>query len=228
MKAICIIPAKKISNRVPNKNIKSFFGKPMIGHVISNLVKSNCFKEIFVSTDSKKIKDISEKYGAKVPFMRPKHLSNDYTKTIDVIADAIKRLKKNYQFDIVCCVYPTSIFVTPMIIKKAIKILNGKKIKFIFSAKKYEHPIQRAFTISKSKIRPVNKSNFFRRTQDFSESYFDAGQFYISNFKNFIKKKNQFNLPSKAIILKDFDSIDIDTEENLKTAKNIFKFKMRK
>ena len=54
----------------------------------------NCFKEIFVSTDSKKIKDISEKYGAKVPFMRPKHLSDGYTKTIDVIADAIKRLKK--------------------------------------------------------------------------------------------------------------------------------------
>ena len=72
MKAICIIPAKKTSNRVPNKNIRTFFGKPMIAHVITSLKKSNCFKEIFVSTDSKKIKSISEKYGAKVPFIRSK------------------------------------------------------------------------------------------------------------------------------------------------------------
>ena len=225
MKAICIIPAKKISNRVPNKNIKSFFGKPMIAHVISILKKSNCFKEIFVSTDSKKIREISEKYGAKVPFIRSKQLSGDYAKTIDVLADAIKRLKKNYKFDIVCCVYPTSIFITPKIIKKAMRTISNKNIKFVFSVKKFEHPIQRAFTINKYKIIPLNKSNFFKRTQDLSDNYFDAGQFYISDFKNFLKKKNQFDLPTKTIVFKNFDSIDIDTQDNLKTARNIFKLK---
>ena len=39
MKAICIIPAKKLSKRMPNKNIKSFLGLPMIAHVIKNIKK---------------------------------------------------------------------------------------------------------------------------------------------------------------------------------------------
>ena len=228
MKAICIIPAKKTSNRVPNKNIRTFFGKPMIAHVITSLKKSNCFKEIFVSTDSKKIKSISEKYGAKVPFIRSKKLSENYTKTIDVVIDAIHKLKKDYKFETVCCVYPTSIFISPKIIKKAMKSLTDKKIKFVFSAKKYEHPIKRAFKINKLKITPESKINFFKRTQDFPDNYYDAGQFYISDFENFLKKKSQFDLPSKAIIFKNLESIDIDTKDSLIVAKNIFNLKLKK
>ena len=41
-------------------------------------IKSKIFNNVFVSTESKKIKKISEKYGAKVPFLRPK-LSDDNT-----------------------------------------------------------------------------------------------------------------------------------------------------
>ena len=77
MEAICIIPAKQISKRLPNKNIKKILGMPLIAHVIQNAIKSKCFKEVFVSTDSGKIKDISEKFGAKVPFLRSKKLSGN-------------------------------------------------------------------------------------------------------------------------------------------------------
>ena len=55
-KSICIIPARYGSKRVPRKNIINFFGKPLIGHVIQNAIKSNCFQKIYVSTDSIKIK----------------------------------------------------------------------------------------------------------------------------------------------------------------------------
>ena len=226
MKAICIIPAKKVSKRIPNKNIKLFFGKPIIGHVIKNIKKSGCFDEIFVSTDSLKIKKISEKYGAKVPFLRNKKLSDEHSKTIDVLIDSINKLRKNYKFNIVCCIYPTSIFATSHIIKKAFRFLKSKKIKFVFSAKKYEHPIQRAFFIKKNKINLISNKNFFKRTQDFLDTYYDAGQIYLSHYKNFINKKNQFNLPSKAIIFKKFESIDIDTKESFLKAKKIFNKKL--
>ena len=56
-KSICIIPARYGSKRVPRKNIINFFGKPLIGHVIQNAIKSNCFQKIYVSTDSIKIKN---------------------------------------------------------------------------------------------------------------------------------------------------------------------------
>ena len=69
------------------------------------------FEDIFVSTDSKKIKTISEKYGAKVPFLRNKKLSNDKTPVIQVIEDAVKKIEVDYKFDNICYIYPTSIFV---------------------------------------------------------------------------------------------------------------------
>mgnify|MGYP001997361184 CR=1 FL=1 len=70
---ICVIPARGGSKRIKNKNIKKFINKPIIGQVINNIKTSKCFKDIFVSTDSIKIKKISEKYGAKVPFLRSKN-----------------------------------------------------------------------------------------------------------------------------------------------------------
>ena len=55
MKNICIIPARAGSKRIKNKNITSFFGKPLIFRAIYAAKKSNLFSEIFISTDSLKI-----------------------------------------------------------------------------------------------------------------------------------------------------------------------------
>ena len=75
---IAIIPARAGSKRIKNKNIKLFRGKPIIYYSINAAKKSKIFQKIIVSTDSEKIKKISEKYGAEVPFLRPKYLSDDY------------------------------------------------------------------------------------------------------------------------------------------------------
>ena len=66
---ICIIPARK---GIKNKNIINFFGKPIIYYPIKESIKSKVFSDVFVSTDSIKIKRISEAYGAKVNQLRKK------------------------------------------------------------------------------------------------------------------------------------------------------------
>ena len=73
-KCICIIPARKGSKRIKNKNIINFFGKPLIYYSIKAALKSKIFSKIIVSTDCKKIANISKKYGAEVPFLRNKKL----------------------------------------------------------------------------------------------------------------------------------------------------------
>jgi len=72
MKAICVISARGGSKGLKNKNILNFFGKPLIAWTIMQAVKSRKFLGVFVSTDSKKIAKISEKYGAKIAFIRSK------------------------------------------------------------------------------------------------------------------------------------------------------------
>ena len=70
--SIAIIPARYNSKRIPGKNLKKFNGKPVIAATIEKLKKSKLFDRIIVSTDSKEIALISKKFGAEVPFWRPK------------------------------------------------------------------------------------------------------------------------------------------------------------
>ena len=69
---VAIIPARSGSKRIKNKNIKLFFGKPIITYVIKLLIKSKIFDKIIVSTDSNKIAKICAKSGAEILFKRPK------------------------------------------------------------------------------------------------------------------------------------------------------------
>ena len=94
---LAIIPARSGSKRIKNKNIKNFFGKPIIYWSIKLAIETNLFDKIIVSTDSHKIAKLSRSYGAETPFIRPKNLSNDYVNTNEVIKHSIKwfKSKKN-------------------------------------------------------------------------------------------------------------------------------------
>ena len=93
MKILGIIPARKGSKGIKNKNIKKFAGKPLIYWTIKVALKSNLDK-VMVSTDSDTIIKYSKNYGAEVPFKRPSSISQDKSKTIDVIKHTINFYKK--------------------------------------------------------------------------------------------------------------------------------------
>ena len=89
------------SKRLKFKNIKDFMGKPLIYYAIKSALKSNFISEVIVSTDCMKTKKISEKFGAKVPYLRDRKLSSDNATTIQLIQDLYvkyiskkKKLKK--------------------------------------------------------------------------------------------------------------------------------------
>ncbi len=129
-KFICIIPARSSSKEIKNKNIQIVGGKPLIYWTIKEAVKSKFFSKVIVSTDSPKIKKISEKYGAECPFLRPKKLSGDKTPTIQVINHAVRFLKNKMNFtnyDYVVLLQPTSPLRKVSDIDKSIKLFLSKK-----------------------------------------------------------------------------------------------------
>ena len=101
---IFLIPARSRSQRIKLKNIKSFHGKPIIYYPIKTSLNSNLFDRIIVSTDSKKIAAIAKKFGAEVPFLRPKNLSNHKITIFDVIKNSIYQLNLSEK-DIFNCEY---------------------------------------------------------------------------------------------------------------------------
>lgn len=83
MKIVCIIPARGGSKGVPGKNIRNLGRYPLIAYSIAAAKLSLYIDETVVSTDSKDIAIIGKKYGASVPFLRPKEIAQDNSLDID-------------------------------------------------------------------------------------------------------------------------------------------------
>jgi CMP-N-acetylneuraminic acid synthetase len=106
---LAIIPARGGSKGLPRKNIRLLAGKPLIVWTIEQAKKSKYSDKVIVSTEDKEIAKISKKYGAEVPFLRPKELATDSSPTIDTIIHAISWFEKREEyFDIVVLLEPTS------------------------------------------------------------------------------------------------------------------------
>ena len=128
MKPICIIAARGGSKGVPNKNIRLLGKKPLIAHTIESAIKSKLFSSVIVSTENKKIANIAKKYGATIPFYRPKKLATDNASMDDVLLDVIKKLKLlEYEFEVVVNRDCTAPFIQNSDIKASINLLDRKK-----------------------------------------------------------------------------------------------------
>ena len=224
---LCIIPARGGSKRIPRKNIKDFLGKPIIAYSIQAAIDSRLFDEVMVSTDDTEIKELAKKYGASVPFIRSKKNSNDFATTYDVIAEVIENYKKiNKQFVSACCVYPCAPFVSASILKLGLRKLIEQKYDSVFPIIKYSSPIQRALLESKGKIAMVEEKYLNERSQDLTQRYHDAGQFYWFNIKSLIEFKKLLTTNSGGIIISELSAQDIDTEADWRLAE--FKYKLSK
>ena len=219
---ICIIPARGGSKRIPNKNIKKFFGKPIINYTIDIIKKSKLFKKIVVSSDNPKILKIA-KLNNCLTHLRSPYYASDHIDTISVVAKIVKDLEESYNINRVCCVYPTSIFITKKNLKEAYNKLK-KKNNYVFSAAKFSHPIQRAFLKKSKKIEMFDQKFFLKGTQDLNEFYYDAAQFYIGWRNSWLKKKVIFQGPNKFIELNENLFQDIDNPEDWKSALLKWKF----
>jgi N-acylneuraminate cytidylyltransferase len=225
---LLIIPAKGTSKRIKGKNIKHFYGKPMINYALINAKDSKLFNKIHVSTESNKVKKIVENLGFKVDFLRPKKLSQNNTPTVDVLRYVYKKyLEKNYKFDEVwtlsCC--------TPLLKKD--DLINAskktKKNKVLLSVTKFGAPIEWAFTINKKKIlKPNFSKKLFKNSQLLSEKYHDAGAFAV--FPSSFLKKEKIDLKNSFLgfVLTRQRAIDIDDIDDWKLAELMYKINFTK
>jgi len=131
---IAIIPARAGSKRFKNKNIFKTQGKPMIAWPISEIKKSSLINEVYVSSESKKILNIAEKYGAQT-IERPRELSNDYVYKLEVIKHAVNYIEKktNKKFSLILSVQANSPELKMRDLEEAILKLIKNKLQEVIS-----------------------------------------------------------------------------------------------
>jgi len=140
MKPICFIGARGGSKGVPGKNVRLLAGKPLISYTIVDSIKSKIFQSVIVSTEDNEIARIAKKYGAEVPFIRPKELATDGAGMDEVIIHGIKKLRSlGYKFDILVnrdCTVP---FIRNIDVAGSIKLLKTKECDGVYGVYKQHH-----------------------------------------------------------------------------------------
>ena len=221
---VALIPARGGSKRIPGKNIKEFCGEPIIAYSIKHAQECELFQKVIVSTESKEIAEVAEHYGAEVPFMRPTKLADDYTGTNAVIIHALKWLQENdHTYDYACCIYPTAPLATKTLLIKGFELLIKNEATSVFSVTTYPSAIFRSLKINERNrlelIWPEHKKS---RSQDLTEAYHDAGQFYWIDIKKYLKEREILSKDSMPLVIPRHYVIDVDTKEDWIFAEFLF------
>lgn len=222
---LAVIPARSGSKRIPKKNIKEFCGKPLIAWPLSILKSGSIADEIIVSTDSEEIAEIAQKFGAKVPFMRPNELADDFTGTAAVVKHAVEWYLKNIgSIQYVLTVYPTAVFLSKNDIENAFNILQSCDCEIVFSGTEYPFPIQRAVYLDEQqRVSMFQPEHYSSRSQDLVKAYHDAGQFYFSKLSAVQNNISPFSNASRMLVLPRYRVVDIDTLEDFELAQRLFR-----
>ncbi len=147
-KIIALIPARGGSKSIPKKNIIDIGGHPLIAYSIAAAKLSKYISRVIVSTDSEEIAEIAKKYGAEVPFLRPKKFATDNAKDIGLIKHSIGWFKRNENFcpDYLVFLRPTTPLRNIEVVDKAIsEIIKDKKATALRSGHLFESSAYKLF-----------------------------------------------------------------------------------
>lgn len=219
MKILAIIPARGGSKGVPRKNIKLLGDKPLIQYTIEEALKSVYIDYLMVNTDDFEIAKISKKLGAKVPFLRPKDLSDDNSPMIDSILFTLAYFKKKDKyFDIICLLQPTTPFRKVEDIDSSIRKFIDSNYDSLISVLPVPHqfnPNWVFFTNSNNTLmlstggcEPIN------RRQDLPKAYYRSGDIYLAKTDTLLNQKSFYTKNLGYYEITNEKHINIDTQED--------------
>ena len=213
---IAVIPARGGSKRIPRKNIKLFHGLPVIAYAIKTAKESGVFSEVFVSTDDEEIAEVALSFGATVPWIRGKELSDGFVTTVIVMQDAVRNLDKSLsRLENICCIYPTTPLLRPRFLLQGLERLKDGEWDYVVSVTVAKTPPERFLSIGKGReIMMRFPEHEVTRTQDISPAYHDAGQFYWGKKTAWESALPIFTSKSTILELPREFAVDMDTQDD--------------
>ncbi len=215
MRFYAIVPAKEHSERVPNKNIRNFNGKPLFYWIINTLKKIEDIEKIILDTDSDKISDFVLKFFPDITInFRPEHLHGDFVSMNKIIENILI----NYN--------DTNFFIQTHVTNPCLKKETIEKAIEIF---KIQNDYDSLFTVTKIQARlydkdfnPLNHDpDELIRTQDLPQVYEENSCLYIFSRNSFFKNKSRIGRNPYLFEINKLEAIDIDTEEDFILAEKI-------
>lgn len=215
MRILGVIPARGGSKGVPDKNIKTLAGKPLIAHTILAANKS-ALDRVIVSSDNEKIAEVAKQYEVDVPFIRPAELGTDKAKAIPVIQHALQFLeKKDEEYDAVMMLQPTTPFRRTEDINEAIGILTGTGADSVISVVNVEghHPSRMKYLGVDGRLidPPFCEAYENQPRQELEPMYLRNGAIYLTRKEILLQNSFKGNDCRAQVMAQEY-SVNIDTE----------------
>lgn len=216
MKNIFIIPARSGSKGIPNKNLKLINGIPMfVWSIIHAKYISEKDDVVLVSSDSDKYLSIAKRWGA-IPIKRPKELASDKAFTEPVMTHAISKIDMDLE-DNVILLQPTS----PLRSKRLMNQLK-EELKQTDSAISLTESYEFNWVlIDDLHVKPMYTKR--PRRQDMKPQLAENGSIYFTKYKHYKKFENRVYKRAKPLVVNFYESIEIDTIEELNLIQTISK-----
>lgn len=209
-----MIPARGGSKGVKNKNIALVGGYPLIAYSIMASQKTRQTQLTFVSTDSEVISEKAQRWGAYVPFLRPKEISGDSSTDLEWVLNALEYFK---DYDLIVHLRPTTPLRDPKIIEKAIALfMQCEEATSLRSAHKLEESPYKMFVKDEEYFKSFmhGEGEFYNRPrQDFQQVYVPNGYVDILRVDHILKNHNLHG--DKILAFETPKVVEVDTEENL-------------
>lgn len=222
---LCTICARAGSKGVKNKNLQKIGGISLLERSIIQAINSKIFSKIVVTTDSKRIIQLSKKYKIDFIILRTSRLANDKASKIDAIKDALLKTETHfgYKFDNIVDIDLTTPLRSITDIKKAFKkfkINNLTNLLSVCEAKK--NPYFNILEVKNNQIKLIRNLKNYKSRQDAPKVYEANSAIYIWQ-RNFLLSANKIIYPKTGIyIMPRSRSIDIDDNLDLLIVKKLF------
>jgi CMP-N,N'-diacetyllegionaminic acid synthase len=216
-----VIPARGGSKGIPGKNIKRLGGLPLIAWTIREAKKAKLIDRVVVSTEDKKIAAVARKFGAEVPFLRPKALSRDSTPGIEPVLHACRELP-DYQE--IICLQPTSPLRSSGDIDRLVTFARKRRASSVLSlCPATKHPAWSFALTPGRRLKPFVRFGFAQLRQKLSQAFSLNGAIYYAKRSWLLKNKTFLSSGTLGFVMPKERSVDIDDWYDWKIAERLRK-----
>jgi CMP-N-acetylneuraminic acid synthetase len=229
MPALGLITARGGSKSIPGKNIAPLAGRPLIAYTCEAARNCRHIDRVVLSTDDEEIAVVGREWGAETPFLRPAELSADHSKSIDAALHALDWLEVNEgrRYDTLVLLQPTSPLRTAAHLDEALELMSAREADTVVSVIAVPH---RFSPYSIMKMEDGLVSHFWTdplpfdryRRQDHPHLYARNGPAVLAVKTEVMRERRDFYGPRvAAYVMKEEDSLDIDTPQDLVIAQAV-------
>jgi len=228
---LALIPARGGSKSIPRKNIADFAGHPLIAYSIAAAQASSVITRVIVSTDNDEIAEVSRRYGAEIPFVRPDEHAQDDTPDLPVFRHALEWLAENedYHPEVVVQLRPTSPFRHLWHIDQAVqRLLENPQAD---SVRTVIIPFQNPFKMWAIKpdgfmhplVETEHQEAYNMPRQLLPEVYWQTGYVDAARATTILDKDSMTGDHILPLLIDPGDWIDIDSLDDWQRAERLFK-----